>query len=156
MNYFKQILIISMGFLLSCKEPLNKTGKVADDFNYVVEQFADLRILRYQVPGFDSLNLNQKKLIYYLSQAALCGRDIVFDQNGRYNLAIRRTLENIYETYSGERNTEDFLNFMVYLKRIWFSNGIYHHYSTDKFIPDFFRMSLITNNFCFNDHSIGG
>jgi dipeptidyl-peptidase-3 len=149
MNYFKQILIISMGMLLSCKEQLNKTGKVTDDFDYVVEQFADLRILRYQVPGFDSLNLNQKKLIYYLSQAALCGRDIVFDQNGKYNLAIRRTLENIYETYSGERNTQDFLNFMVYLKRIWFSNGIYHHYSNDKFIPDFTReyfLSLIENS----------
>jgi dipeptidyl-peptidase-3 len=149
MNYFKQILIISMGLLLSCKEPLNKSGEFTNDFDYIVEQFADLRILRYQVPGFDSLNLNQKKLIYYLSQAALCGRDIVFDQNGKYNLAIRRTLENIYETYSGERNTQDFLNFMVYLKRIWFSSGIYHHYSTDKFIPDFtqeYFYSLIENS----------
>ena len=138
-----------MGLIISCKEPLNKTGEVADDFDYVVEQFADLRILRYQVPGFDSLNLNQKKLMYYLSQAALCGRDIVFDQNGKYNLAIRRTLENIYETYTGDRETEDFLNFMVYLKRIWFSNGIYHHYSTDKFIPGYtpeYFHSLVKNS----------
>ncbi|MBN2214763.1 MAG: dihydrofolate reductase [Bacteroidales bacterium] len=149
MNNLKQILIYSMALTISCKEPIQKTGESADGFDYLAEQFADLRILRYQVPGFDSLNLNQKKLVYYLSQAALCGRDIVFDQNGKYNLAIRRTLENIYETYSGDRETEDFSNFMVYLKRIWFSNGIYHHYSADKFVPDFsegYFNSLIENS----------
>lgn len=149
MNNLKLILIYSMGLVISCKEPFTKKDDATDDFDYYVEQFADLRILRYQVPGFDSLSLNQKKLLYYLSQAALCGRDIVFDQYGKYNLAIRRTLENIYETYSGDRETDDFLNFMVYLKRIWFSNGIYHHYSTDKFIPDFsqeYFLSLVDSS----------
>jgi dipeptidyl-peptidase-3 len=108
-----------------------------DSFSYFVEQFADLRILRYQVPGFDTLSLKQKKLIYYLSQAALAGRDIIFDQNGWYNLAIRRTLETIVESYKGDRNSDDFKKFMVYTKRVWFSNSIYHHYASDKFIPDF-------------------
>ena len=118
-------------------------------FDYFVEQFADLRILRYQVSGFDSLTLNQKKLVYYLSQAALCGRDIVFDQNGKYNLAIRRILENIFETYSGNRKSEDFSNFIIYLKRIWFSNGIYHHYAMEKIIPGFtqeYFYSLLENS----------
>lgn len=123
--------------LLSCKNLKNENSGVSDDFNFYVEQFADLRILRYQVPGFEDLNLNQKTLLYYLSQAALCGRDIMFDQNGKYNLLIRHTLENIYETYSGDRTTPEYLNFEVYLKRVWFSNGIYHHYSTDKLIPGF-------------------
>ncbi len=149
MNNLRLILIYSMGLVISCKEPFTKTDEATDDFDYYVEQFADLRILRYQIPGFDSLSLNQKKLLYYLSQAALCGRDIVFDQNGKYNLAIRRTLENIYETFSGNRETDDFLNFIVYLKRIWFSNGIYHHYSSDKFIPDFsqeYFLSLVESS----------
>ncbi len=147
---YQQILIVFMSLLLfSCKDSPNNTDMVTDDFEYVVEQFADLRILRYQVPGFDSLSLDQKKLLYYLSQAALCGRDIVFDQNGSYNLAIRRTLENLYETYSGNRETEEFSNFITYLKRIWFSNGIYHHYSSDKIIPDFtseYFQSLVENS----------
>jgi dipeptidyl-peptidase-3 len=108
-----------------------------DDFNYILEQFADLRILRYQVPGFDELSIDQKKLLYYLGQAALYGRDIIWDQNGKYNLAIRQTLENIYETYSGDRENEDFDKFVVYMKRVWFSNGIYHHYAGDKFDPGF-------------------
>ena len=108
----------------------------AGEFKYLVEQFADLKIMRYQVPGFDLLSLKQKELIYYLSQAALAGRDILFDQNFKYNLAIRRTLENIVEHYEGDRNTDDFRNFMIYTKRVWFSNGIHHHYSKDKFIPE--------------------
>ncbi len=138
MKIFKQILIISMSPLLfSCTGSQNETDQVEGRFEYYVEQFADLRILRYQVPGFDTLTLKQKKLIYYLSQAALCGRDIYYDQNGIHNLAIRRTLENIYETFSGNRETEQFSEFIIYLKRIWFSNGIYHHYSTDKIIPGF-------------------
>jgi dipeptidyl-peptidase-3 len=124
----------------SCKsghEQSSNNATKADTFSYFVEQFADLKILRYQVPGFDTLKLNQKKLIYYLSQAAIAGRDIIFDQNGKYNLAIRRTLEAIVESYKGDRNSEDFRKFMVYVKRVWFSNGIYHHYAKDKFIPDF-------------------
>lgn len=110
-----------------------------ENFKYLSEQFADLRILRYQVPGFDELSLNQKQLIYYLSEAALCGRDILWDQNNPWNLRVRNLLESIYQTYNGDRNTQDFAAFEVYLKRIWFSNGIHHHYSTDKIIPAFSR-----------------
>jgi dipeptidyl-peptidase-3 len=93
--------------------------------------------MRYQVPGFDSLTLQQKELVYYLSEAAKAGRDIIFDQNFKYNLTIRKTLETIVDTYNGDKNTDDFKNFMVYTKRVWFSNGIHHHYSSEKFIPDF-------------------
>lgn len=126
--------------MFSCKSSVNKgTDVPGDDFKYLVEQFADLKIMRYQVTGFDSLTLKQKELIYYLSQAAVCGRDILFDQNGKYNLAIRRTLENIYTTYSGDKSSESWKKFEVYLKRVWFSNGIYHHYASDKILPGFTR-----------------
>ena len=138
----KPYLFISMlmtGMFCSCNgsHKQESTSQETDTFKYLVEQFADLKILRYQVPGFDSLSVNQKKLIYYLSQATIAGRDIIFDQNGKYNLVIRRTLENIYDTYSGDRNSSDFAKFVVYLKRVWFSNGIYHHYASDKFLPGF-------------------
>ena len=108
-----------------------------DTFHYTVEQFADLQILRYRVPGFEQLSLRQKMLVYYLSQAALEGRDILFDQNGKYNLQIRKLLETIYIHYQGDRTTADFQQFEVYLKRVWFSNGIHHHYACDKFVPGF-------------------
>ena len=106
-------------------------------FNYMVDKFADLEILRYQVPGFESLSLKQKQLLYHLSEAALMGRDILFDQNGRYNLAIRRTLEAIYTDYKGDRENPEFKALETYLKRIWFSSGIHHHYALDKFQPEF-------------------
>ena len=106
-------------------------------FDYVVDRFADLEILRYQVPGFESLTLKQKQLLYHLSEAALIGRDILFDQNCRYNLPIRRTLEAIYTSYKGDRQTPDFLALETYLKRVWFANGIHHHYAEDKFQPGF-------------------
>lgn len=108
-----------------------------EEFQYQTEQFADLRILRYQIPGFEELSLQQKKLAYYLYQAALSGRDIIWDQHYKHNLYIRRTLEAIVNHYSGDRNSEDFQKFMVYTKRVWFSNGIHHHYSTIKFLPEF-------------------
>lgn len=108
-----------------------------DTFHYTVEQFADLQILRYRVPGFEQLSLRQKMLVYYLSQAALEGRDILLDQNGKYNLQIRKLLEAIYIHYQGDRTTADFQQFEVYLKRVWFSNGIHHHYACDKFVPGF-------------------
>lgn len=101
------------------------------------EQFADIQILRYHVPGFEELTLKQKELVYYLSQAALEGRDILLDQNGKYNLAIRRTLETIYTDYAGDRTEPDFVNLETYLKRVWFSNGIHHHYGSGKFVPGF-------------------
>lgn len=108
-----------------------------DTFEYQVEQFADLQILRYRVPGFEKLSLRQKQLIYYLSQAALEGRDILYHQNGKYNLPIRRLLEAVYVAYKGPRDTDEFRAFEVYLKRVWFANGIHHHYSCDKFVPGF-------------------
>ena len=107
------------------------------DFNYVVDQFADIQILRYQVPGFDKLSLRQKQLLYHLSEAALMGRDILYDQNCRYNLMIRQTLEAIYRNYAGDRTSDDYQAFETYLKRVWFANGIHHHYAEDKFIPGF-------------------
>lgn len=107
------------------------------DFKYEADEFADLQILRYYVPGFNNLTLQQKELVYYLSMAAIEGRDILFDQNNRYNLAIRRTLEAIYENYKGDKTTPDYKEFEVYLKRVWFSNGIHHHYGEEKFLPAF-------------------
>ena len=107
------------------------------DFKWQIDQFSDLRILRYQVPGFDELPLAQKELIYYLSEAALCGRDIITAQNYKHNLTIRRTLDAIVEGYTGDRTDPQWEKFMVYTKRVWFSNGIHHHYATDKFIPGF-------------------
>lgn len=107
------------------------------DFKYVVDQFADIQVLRYQVPGFEELSLRQKQLLYHLSEAALMGRDILYDQNCRYNLRVRRTLEAIYLHYTGDRTTDDFRAFEVYLKRVWFANGIHHHYAEDKFVPGF-------------------
>ncbi len=116
---------------------LHPSDNSIDMFNFFVEQFSDIRILRYLVPEFNNLSLKQKKLIYYLSQAALAGRDILFDQNGKYNLAIRRTLENILMTFKGDRDNQNFRKFIEYLKQVWFSNGIYHHYSNDKILPAF-------------------
>jgi dipeptidyl-peptidase-3 len=109
----------------------------SDTFNYTVDKFADLEILRYQVPGFEALSLQKKQLLYHLGEAGLMGRDILFDQNGKYNLAIRRTLEAVYSHYKGNRDTDAFKQLEVYLKRVWFSNGIHHHYAVDKFIPGF-------------------
>lgn len=108
-----------------------------DTFNYTVEQFADLQILRYRVKGFEELSLRQKRLVYYLSEAALEGRDILFDQNGRYNLQIRRLLEAVWLHYQGDRSSDSFKALEIYLKRVWFSNGIHHHYACDKFVPGF-------------------
>lgn len=110
---------------------------MSENFNYIVEQFADLQLLRYRVAGFENLSLRQKELIYYLSEAALEGRDILFDQNGKHNLQIRKLLEAVYVSYSGNRNNPEFQGLEVYLKRVWFSSGIYHHYACDKFVPAF-------------------
>jgi dipeptidyl-peptidase III len=114
-----------------------------ENFEYVADQFADLRVLRYQVPGFESLPLQTKTLLYYLSEAALCGRDITYDQNYKYNLAVRKTLEAIYTNYKGEAN-EEYMKFVTYAKRVWFSNGIHHHYNQDKIMPEFSRESFAT------------
>jgi dipeptidyl-peptidase-3 len=107
------------------------------DFKYNVEQFADLRILRYRVPNFELLSLRNKKMIYYLSEADLCGRDILWDQNNKFNLKIRNILEKIYSTISDDYKVGEWDDFVLYFKRILFSNGIHHHYSMDKIIPSF-------------------
>lgn len=112
-------------------------AKENKNFNYVADRFADIEVLRYEVPGFNDLSLNQKKLIYYLTEAALMGRDILWDQNNKYNLELRQLLENIYTSYSGDKNGKEFKAFEKYLKQIWFGNGIHHHYSMDKFVPEF-------------------
>lgn len=113
-----------------------------EDFNYSDERFADIQMLRYRLNGFEQLSLRKKLYIYYLSQATLCGRDITFDQFGRYNIRIRKMLEQIYLHYEGDRQCEEFKALEVYLKRVWFSNGIYHHYGCEKFVPGFTRRYL--------------
>ena len=108
-----------------------------EKFDYNVDRFADIQVLRYQVPGFEQLTLNQKIYVYYLTEAAIYGRDILFDQHGKYNLQIRKLLENIYQNYSGDKNSADYAAMVKYMKQVWFANGIHHHYSTDKFVPEF-------------------
>ena len=115
-----------------------------DDFKYTNEQFADIQMLRYKVEGFEQLSLRQKTLIYHLSEAALAGRDILFDQNGRYNLRIRELLETVYRDYKGDRKSKDFQGLTLYLKRVWFSAGIHHHYGNEKFVPEFSEKWLRT------------
>ena len=107
------------------------------EFEYKVDEFADLKVIRYQIPGWEELTLKEKKLVYYLTQAGLSGRDIMYDQNYRHNLAIRSALENIYTNYTGDKSSDNWMEFETYLKRIWFSNGIHHHYSNDKLKPGF-------------------
>ena len=133
----KQLIACAAFALLTACSGSKTTTAEADKFDYTVEQFADLQILRYRVPGFENLSLQQKELVYYLTEAALQGRDILFDQNGKYNLRIRRTLEAVYKGYKGDKNTPDFKAMEVYLKRVWFSNGIHHHYGSEKFVPGF-------------------
>ena len=109
------------------------------EFKWQADRFADLRVLRYQIPGFDQLNLDQKKFVYYLTEAGLCGRDIMYDMNYRHNLTIRRAIEKIYKNYKGKREGSDWNAFSNYARRVWFSNGIHHHYSMNKFKPEFDR-----------------
>jgi len=146
-KYLIHILLVA--FLVFACQGKQEQPEVAEtqkteskDFEFLSEQFADLKILRYQIPGFDQLSLQQKKYVYYLTQAGLAGRDIMYDQNYRHNLKIRRALENVYTSFSGDKTTEDWKSFETYLKRIWFSNGIHHHYANDKFEPGFSRAYL--------------
>ena len=129
-NYKLPILLFLACLFFGCQ-------KQQSAFQYNVDKFYDLEILRYDVPEFESLTLQQKQLVYCLSEAALWGRDILYDQNGRYNLRIRRALEALYLNYPYEKDNEEFAAFERYLKRVWFSNGIHHHYSEDKFLPEF-------------------
>lgn len=122
---------------LTAESVIETAGPVADSFVFEADRFADIRILRYQIPGFEELTLQQKKLLYFLSQAGMSGRDITWDQNFKHNLRIRRTLEEIVRHYPGDRTTADFTSFLTYAKRVWFANGIHHHYSSNKFLPEF-------------------
>jgi dipeptidyl-peptidase-3 len=137
MNYIKMILLSLTVCGLSGCNSSPKSNTTDETFQWQIDQFADIRIMRYQVPGWDDLTPKQKELLYYLSEAALCGRDIIFDQNYKHNLSIRKILESVYFGYTGNRNTEEWDQFVTYLKRVWFSNGIHHHSSTDKFLPTF-------------------
>ena len=144
------VICLMVVFAWSCKEeskePVKEavTEKVAEKFDFNVEQFADIKVLRYQIPGWENLTLKEQKLVYYLTQAGLAGRDIMWDQNYRHNLKIRKALENIYTNYAGDKTSEDWKAFEVYLKRVWFSNGIHHHYSNDKLKPEFSKDYLNT------------
>lgn len=140
---FLMMLFTASIFLLSCNDDSKDNQlaqadvKVDSTFNNTVEEFADIKVLRYQIPGWENLTLKEQKLVYYLTQAGLSGRDIMWDQNYRYNLEIRNALENIYNNYDGDKDSEDWNSFVTYLKRVWFSNGIHHHYSNDKLKPEF-------------------
>ena len=137
MNMKKVLCVLLTAMtLLACNKESKQTTPSIEDFPYMVDQFYDLGILRYRVPGFEDLSVQQKALVYYLSEAALWGRDILTDQNCRYNLRIRRVCESVYENYAGDKTTEEWKKFVLYLKRVWFSNGIHHHYSEDKFLPE--------------------
>lgn len=118
-------------------ENQQQSAVVSDSNDIAVDRFADIQVLRYEIPGFDSLKLNQKILAYYLYEAALSGRDIIYDQHNKHNIVVRKTIETIWETYSGDKTTENWKNFEVYAKRVWFSNGIHHHYASEKIIPAF-------------------
>ncbi len=143
-KYFMGLLVAAV-LLFSCADEKKKSEvasetkevKKAKDFNYNVEQFADIKVLRYQIPSWDDLTLKEQKLVYYLTEAGLSGRDIIWDQNYRHNLTIRKALENVYTNYQGDKSTEDWKNFEIYLKRVWFSNGIHHHYSNAKLPANF-------------------
>tara|TARA_B110000046_G_scaffold184622_1_gene223620 strand:- start:11154 stop:13184 length:2031 start_codon:yes stop_codon:yes gene_type:complete len=151
----KQIIYaFSVAILLaSCTTEKNKeTAEVVPEFNHFVEQFADIKVLRYKIPGFEELSLREKKLVYYLTQAGLAGRDIMWDQNYRHNLSVRKALESINQNYKNDRETEDFKFFKTYLKRVWFSNGIHHHYSNDKIKPEFTK-EFFTNDLLKNSNT---
>lgn len=144
------LLLAAMGCNNDTKKDLtgefqpNDSAKVVFKLYSDENRFADIELLRYDVPGFDKLSLNQKLLVYYLSEAALCGRDINYDQNNRYNLRLRKTLEELYTHFEGDKNTDDFKRFEVYLKRIWVSNGIHHHYGENKLVPEFSSNYLLS------------
>ena len=134
------IMTLSLSSLYSCgSKSTEAEAAAAEPMPWIVDKFDDIKVLRYEVPGFEKLPLQQKTLIYYLAQATKAGRDILFDQNFKYNLTIRRTLESIYTKYNGDRSDANFVAMEKYLKKVWFANGIHHHYSNDKFKPEFSR-----------------
>ena len=163
-------LVLASSLLISCgKTSEDKARNAIEDaieisensnseFEYTVEQFADIKVLRYKIHGFDALTLKEQKLVYYLTQAGLAGRDIMWDQNYRHNLSIRKALEDVYTSYEGDKTSADWTKFEEYLKRVWFSNGIHHHYSNAKIQPEFnqaYLQSLLTvTNTKLNDEAL--
>ncbi len=141
MKHFSKLLFIMIGgslIMASCSEKETEDQEAkAEEFQWQIDQFDDIKVMRYQVPDWDSLTLQQKQFIYYLTEATYWGRDILTDQFFKYNLIIRNTLEGIYTSYDGDKECEDWKNFEIYLKKVWFANGIHHHYSNDKFTPNF-------------------
>ncbi|TDD94193.1 dipeptidyl-peptidase 3 family protein [Flavobacterium cellulosilyticum] len=139
-------IFMSIGVSFVCQSQIKTTNDIINKkapFDYVVEQFADIKVLRYQIPGWEDLSLKEQKLVYYLTQAGYAGRDIAWDQHYQYNLKIRKALENIYLNFKGDKKTKDWNNFEIYLKRVWFASGIHHHYSNDKIKPDFSKNYLM-------------
>ncbi len=144
-KHLKTMMLFTAAFsAFACSEKVQEEK----EFNYTDERFADVQILHYEVEGFENLSLQQKTFIYYLNEAALWGRDILFDQNGRYNLEIRTMLEDVYQNYQGDRNDKNFKALEEYLKRVWFSNGIHHHYGSEKFVPGFEREWFVAQTNC--------
>jgi len=147
MNIYKIMLFATVTglFAISCQNGPKDVKQ--EPFKYLADEFADIKVIRYQVPGWDSLTLMQKEYIYHLSEAAKSGRDIFWDQNFKYGLKIRKVLETILDNYQGDKNNEEYANFLVYAKRVFFSNGIHHHYAEDKIIPacsqEFFKNLMI-------------
>mgnify|MGYP003295386013 CR=1 FL=1 len=133
------IMTFTLFTLCGCQQEAPQVETSTEDMPWVVDRFDDIKVLRYEVPGFEKLPLQQKTLIYYLAQATKAGRDILFDQNFKYNLTVRRALEDIYTKYEGDRKAAEFVALEKYLKKIWFANGIHHHYSNDKFRAEFPR-----------------
>lgn len=139
-------IFMTATIFVACNKEKTETTEVEETapFEYVAEEFADIKVLRYQIPGWENLTLKEKELVYYLTQAGTAGRDIHWDQNYKHNLKIRKALESIYQNYTGDKTAADWKNFEIYLKRVWFSNGIHHHYSSDKIKPDFSKEYLNT------------
>lgn len=139
----KRVVIVAMALVsaVACKN-VEKMEEASSEFVWQIDRFDDIKVLRYQVPGFEDLPLDQKRLIYYLGEATLAGRDIFFDQNFKYNLDIRKTLEAVYTSFEGDKSSSDFKALELYLKKVWFASGIHHHYSNDKFKPAFSRAFL--------------
>lgn len=142
--YTMSCLALTAALFFSCDKNKPENSELSldsniqtEEFQHSVDQFADIEVLRYQIPGWNDLTLKEKELVYYLSEAGYAGRDIIWDQNYKHNLKIRRALEHIYQHYNGDKESEDWKNFVIYLKRVWFSNGIHHHYSNDKIKPAF-------------------
>ncbi|MBO7248309.1 MAG: dihydrofolate reductase, partial [Bacteroidaceae bacterium] len=130
----KKVFYVMM--TMSLAAVMTGCGEKEQKFNYLLDEFADLKIMRYQIPGWDELSLQQKEYAYHLAEAAKWGRDIIWDQNSEHNIELRHTIENILNNYEGDKSSDEYQKFLVYAKRVFFANGIHHHYAEDKFFPE--------------------